>query len=384
MTKPAIVKWATAALFVALIQTVKSDRIGSPLNRTQCLADFTHANGSLTLNDGSVVSVNLSRPAVSVPVCEELCGSGHEVKPDCVNRVKEWMWPVLILIVAMEAAAIYNAGVSAFGLYFLALGDPLGMFQAVLARMRHEKLCRREAEDIWREVRRERPDTAVPAATRPSLIQQAITIELLPVPAVADAGDKTVKLAGPSVTTTSVPEESQTVAPHEKQKPPGSLLKSYAIVLSAMAELLDDHDAAKSAFNYALSRSSRSVTSKDAQDEAIIVASEFLHPLRSRGVPAAWIAVIACTLDLAFLVYKPLQDASANQPSGAKIASGFAFSWLLPLVLLHSYNGVRGERRKVAEEIARLLEALGEKSVLRNEAMPPVPVKNDKSTQTII
>jgi hypothetical protein len=87
----------------------------------------------------------------------------------------------------------------------------------------------------------------------------------------------------------------------------------------------------------------------------------------TRGVPAVWIAVAVCIVDLGFLVIQPLQQQSSEPPSGAKFASAAAFSGLLPLVLLHAYYGKRVEPGRVRKEVIDFLRDLNDRRPLIQE-----------------
>jgi hypothetical protein len=78
-----------------------------------------------------------------------------------------------------------------------------------------------------------------------------------------------------------------------------------------------------------------------------------------------------CLIEVVFLILTPLHQPWIQQPSGSKIASGAAFSWLLPLVIPNVYYGVSVDPTKTGEEIMKLLNALeGEQHSEGSEGEP--------------
>ncbi|KAK0641694.1 hypothetical protein B0T16DRAFT_219550 [Cercophora newfieldiana] len=213
------------------------------------------------------------------------------------------MWPLLLLLVALESTAMLH-GWSALTLPFFALGDPLGTFHDLLSRMRHKSLCKEAGANLTRFLGERR-----------------------------GGNDQ-----------------------HLDTKTSQSLQDAFATMLSVMSDIIGDFDSAKGALRQALRQSQ---LSNEGKGQAIIDAAEAVHSLaHSRGAAAAWIAVIICIVDLLFLIIAPLKQRSLEQPSGAKIASAAAFSWLLPMVLLHAYYGGNLDQRKSAKEIRAMLKVL--------------------------
>ena len=199
-----------------------------------------------------------------------------------------------------------TAAWSALMLYFFALGDPIGMFHGLLGRVRHERLCERAGEEMVEVLRGKRRNSG-----------KQIDAELAK-----------------------------------------SLSDSFGTLLSAMSDIIQDAESAKGALRHVLSQPSQ--LSDEDQNKSFLETAGAVCSLHTRGAPAAWIAVAVCIFDLLFLIIGPLQQHSSEPPSGAKIASAAAFSWLLPMVLLHAYYGMRADSRRAGQVIHALLETLSD------------------------
>lgn len=300
-----------AITLFTITHTAISDRLGQPFDRNICQTTIQDGfkNNITSITDEKnffVLPVSPSQPVLHVPACKRICGDGPERKRDCASRVKDWMWPVLLLLVAVEPAAVLTSGWAALALYFFALGDPITLFRSLLERIRRMRRCREAGREMLEYVQRRRD-----AAGRRRLL-------------------KDVRGMGMS--------------------------ESYGILLWGMSEVLGDLESAKGALRHAVLRQTR--ISEQEQDAIVRRAALSLRSFGRWGVAAAWIAVAVCVVDLLFLIIQPLQQPWLEPPSGAKIASAAAFSWLMPLVLLYAYYGKRVDSGRVGEEVFAFLREL--------------------------
>jgi hypothetical protein len=141
------------AILLASFQVILSDRVGQPFDRSLCLQAIEQevGNNTLSINDKDVFferPADLTSPVLSLPACKRICGDGFERKRDCLSRVKDWMWPVLLLLVVLEPTAALTVGWSSLVLYFFALGDPIGMLHGLMHRVRHERSCKRAGMEV--------------------------------------------------------------------------------------------------------------------------------------------------------------------------------------------------------------------------------------------
>jgi len=311
-----------AITLLAFTHTALSDRIGQPFDRGICqtIIQDGFSNNITSITDEEnffILPVEPSRPVLHISACKRICGDSPERKRDCTSRVKDWMWPVLLLLVAVEPAAVLTSVWTALGLYFFALGDPITMFRSLLGRIRHMRRCReagREMLESLQRQRREMLDTMQrrrDAAGRRRLLRESRGMDMS---------------------------------------------ENYGMLLWGISEVLGDLDSAKGALRHALLRQTQ--LSEREKDAIARRAAASLRSFGRWGVAAAWIAVAVCIVDLLFLIIQPLQQPWLEPPSGAKIASAAAFSWLMPLVLLHAYYGERVDSGRVGEEVFAFLREL--------------------------
>ncbi|KAK4188239.1 hypothetical protein QBC35DRAFT_451373 [Podospora australis] len=403
---PFILTLLPAVLFLLLPQaladiTAIPDRRTEHLNRT-----LRHSSIRTALNQSAILPNDTSifyppfatsfgeEYLLTVPACQRICGSRYEIKDDCAGRIKEWMLPVLLLLVSVEPTAVITVGVwRALSLYLFAMADPAGMFRGLLGRMRWEKKFRLAGREIWEEVKQQRKERRR-ALERGHAEVIAATVEQEEV----DLGSHTEHIDaqgqgvvilvdlknGDSARAVVVPldgEEEPTCmldntesegegqtrrlkwwlwsqkrsSPEDQEAQRAKTMsESYGIILSAMADLLVDPDAAKGALRHTLltrsldASSQRRIVSDEDQDEAIITVADSLRFVPTRGAAVAWIAVVVCIVELIFLIVGPLRQQISASPSGAKIASAATFAWLLPLVAISAHLGRKG---RVCEKI---------------------------------
>ncbi|KAK4223000.1 hypothetical protein QBC38DRAFT_488597 [Podospora fimiseda] len=322
------------------------------LNRPSCLSTirtFLQSSPNITLNNPLLfhqpfpTNLNTSSIYLTLPACQQICGSKHEIKDDCAGRVKEWMFPVLLLLVSVEPTAVLTVGIwKALGFYLFVMADPPGVFRGLLGRMRAERRFQSIGQEMWRGVEEKRK-LRVGGGKRVNL--------------------KTTVLDVCFALWWNLTKWLRIRKPPPEEKKPRVMSKSYGIVLSAMADLLSEPQKARGALRHALEMTT---IPNDAQDKAIIKAAESLSFVHTRGAAVAWIAVIVCIVEFSFLIFAPLQQQVSASPSGAKIASAATFTWLLPLVVMSAHLGTRDDLGRSRELIKGLLEALGEKEWQRN------------------
>lgn len=271
---------------------------------------------------------------ITVAACRKLCGDGPEKKGDCVARIKSWMYPVLFLIVSLEPTIGVAVGWSALALYLFALGDPIAMFNRVLCRILVDQHCRRLSEEIMDRGRENRPDST----------KNHVHVFAIEEPKQRDRDVLSRTLRG----------VMRQIAHIWRRDPNKNIKDSLRVILSAMADLDIDLEAAKERFCHALPETSLS----EEQSKTVVEAADSIKSLRANGTIKAWIAVFACILDILFLVIPALQEQSSESPSGAKIASGTAFSWLIPLVILHAHYGNQADEKLSAGVLISLFEEL--------------------------
>ena len=290
--------------------------------------------GKTVIYDG-----NRSHPVISIEICRKYCDGQNVPKDDCIGRIKSWMYPVLFLIISLEPTIGIAVGVSALALYLLALGNPIAMFHDNLRRISVEQHCRKLAEDI---LNRRIDESSAPAHSRApglSIGEPEPPSRCLLSQIKENLGRWASRLC-------------------RKDRDRRDVKDNLVVVLSAMADLGIHLDDAKGRLCYALPDGRLS----KKQKEALLDAAASVKSLRAVGIAKAWIAVSACILDFLFLIIPALQAQVSESPSGAKIASGTAFSWLIPLVILHAWYGNRADAKMSAKEIIKLLETCGDRS----------------------
>ncbi|KAK4169869.1 hypothetical protein QBC43DRAFT_329443 [Cladorrhinum sp. PSN259] len=366
-------------------------RDNQPLNRSLCLSNIRTALNQSVISPSNTSVFHPPFPAnyssseifITVPACQIYCGSKHEKKDDCAGRIKEWMLPVLLLLVSVEpsTAAALTAGVwQALGFYMFVMGDPAGMLRGLIGRMISERRFRIVGGVMWEEVKRRRMDRVHVYVLEGAGVQDVaadrageMDIGLHHLVGHEAGGQEMMLLNSMNgesskvrVITDLVTEvrgdmtrqdeaKVQNLPDRTKDK---KMSKSSGIILSAVADLLSDSEAAKGALRHALIRTPPEMVSYDAQDEAVLRASASLRFVHTRGVVMACIAVGVCILELIFLIIGPLQQQISASPSGAKIASAATFAWLLPLVVLSAYLGAPSDPKMAREVIKGLFEIL--------------------------
>ncbi|KAK4463261.1 hypothetical protein QBC42DRAFT_266297 [Cladorrhinum samala] len=395
-------------VFLTLFSTrslALADQSSQHLNRSVCRSSIRTAlsNSTILANDTSILHAPL--PAnhssdqifLQVPACERICGSKHEIKDDCAGRIKEWMLPVLLLLVSVEPTAAVTVGVwRALGLYLFAMADPAGMFRGLLGRMRWERRFRISGGEIWEEVQQRRSNTVATGrqAERdgPRTVKPESASEIIPYDADQSGAQELMLISskkgksfgGPRVTsimsvTADVSPEHET-EPSRRNRPNSqrpksswctwrrklsreqekskSMAESYGIILSVISDILSDPNTARSALRHAVTKTLPETVPYAAQDQAILDAADSLRFVHTRGVAVAWIAIVVCIVELAFLIVGPLQQQISASPSGAKIASAATFTWLLPLVAISAHLGTRTDLVRSGKEIVALLRKL--------------------------
>ncbi|KAK0748925.1 hypothetical protein B0T18DRAFT_388625 [Schizothecium vesticola] len=279
------------------------------------------------------VPANRSHPVITIEACQKYCDGQNAPKDDCLGRIKSWMYPVLFLIISLEPTIGIAVGVSALALYLLALGNPIAMFYDILRRISVEQHCRKLAEDI---LNRRRYEPPAPAHAR--VLDLNIDEPKPPTRCLLSQIKESLGRRASSLC--------------RKDRDRRDVKDNLVVILSAMADLGIHLDDAKGRLCYALPDGRLS----KKQKEALLDAAASVKSLRAVGIAKAWVAVSACILDFLFLIIPALQTQVSESPSGAKIASGTAFSWLIPLVILHAWYGNRADAKMSAKEIIKLLQ----------------------------
>ncbi|KAK5661177.1 hypothetical protein OQA88_11068 [Cercophora sp. LCS_1] len=290
----------------------------------------------LSPNDTSIfynTPADSSNLVITVDACRKHCSDEErEKKADCVGRIKSWMYPILFLIVSLEPTIGVAVGMSALVQYLVALGDPFALFDHILHIISVEQHCKKLAVEIFHRRTDEEPDPTK------SQIRVFVTEE------------------------PETPTQNQVlnrigcwIKSMWQKTPDDNVRDGLAVILSAMADLGIGLEAANGRLCHALSEGPLTKQQKDA----LLDAGVSIKKLRASGTIKAWIAVFACVLDFLFLIIPTLQEQISESPSGAKIASGTAFSWLIPLVILHAWYGNRADAKMSAKEITELLKKLG-------------------------
>lgn len=377
------------------------DRYNEHLNKSLCLSSIRTAltDSTILLNDTSIfhapLPTNHSADPIflQVPACELFCGLKHEIKDDCAGRIKEWMLPVLLLLVSVEPTAAVTVGVwRALGLYLFALADPAGMFRGLLGRMRWERRFGVVGGEIWEEVKKRRrqleleaergnmrseggraglvvanEDTGGIIAGAQEMIMlidfkngepsRGVTASIMPVTVDVSAEHETEpsrRNRPPSQPPKSSwwPWHRQLSPEQEKSK---SIAESYGIILSVMSDILSEPNTARGALRHVVTKTPPERVPYATQDQAVLDAADSLRFFHTRGAAVAWIAIVVCIVELIFLIVGPLQQQISASPSGAKIASAATFTWLLPLVAISAHLGTRADSVRAGKEIMALL-----------------------------